>query len=152
MGKKGAIAFSASFNDFIPIPSRPVALLFGMLFKSLMTCWVLIGGTWNTVASLMWDLMKLSRRASYSFEFMQSGTEILVCWMLTKCSLKAFEIPTGLLICWPFTSMKEKLVGLGLHGWSKYFPQFLRIVHVFHDLISHICCLSIRNLFYHLVA
>ena len=70
----------------------------------------------NTVASLMWDLTNLTRRASCSFESMQSGTEILVCWMLIKCSLKAFEIPTGLLICWPFTSIKEKLVGLGFVG------------------------------------
>ena len=52
MGKKGAIAFSASFNDFIPISSRPVALLFGMLFKSSMTCCMLIGGVWNTVRKI----------------------------------------------------------------------------------------------------
>ena len=43
-----------------------------------MTCCVVIGGMWNMVASLMWDLMKLTRRASCSFESMQSGTEILV--------------------------------------------------------------------------
>ena len=49
--------------------------------------------------------------------------------MLTKCSLKAFEIPTGLLICWPFTSMKEKLVGLGLVG-----ATCLSIFHSFFGL------------------
>ena len=60
-----------------------------------------------------WPLIKLTRRASCSLESMQSGTEILVCWMLVKCSLKALEISTGLLICSPFTSIKETLVGLG---------------------------------------
>ena len=60
-----------------------------------MTCCVLIGGMWNTVASLMWDLIKFTRRTSCSFEAMQCGAEILVCSMLIKCSLKAFEIPPG---------------------------------------------------------
>ena len=44
-----------------------------------MTCCVLIGGVWNTAASLMWDLIKFTRRASFSFESMQCGAEILVC-------------------------------------------------------------------------
>ena len=78
--REGAIAFNASSNGFIPIPSRPVALLFErMLLRSSMTCCVLIGGMWNTAASLMWDLIKFTRRASFSFESMQCGAEILVC-------------------------------------------------------------------------
>ena len=79
---------------------------------------------------------------------MQSGTEILISWMLIKCSLKALGIPTGLLICWPFTSVYKRKIGWSRLGWSnllKYFPQFLQIVHVFHDFIM--CCLSICNFF-----
>ena len=77
--REGAIAFNVSSNGFILIPSRPVALLLGMLLRSPMTCFVLIGGMWNPVASLMWDLIKFIRRASCSFESMQCGAEILVC-------------------------------------------------------------------------
>ena len=43
---------------------------------------------------------------------MQCGAEILACSMLIKCSLKAFEIPTGLLICSPFTSIKKNCLVL----------------------------------------
>ena len=86
---------------------------------SSMTCCVLIDGMWNTVTSLMWDLIKFTRRASCSFEAMQCGAEILVCSMLIKCSLKAFEIPTGLLICSPFTSIKKNWLVL---AWLEQLP------------------------------
>ena len=104
---------STTFKGFVPTPSRPVALLFGMFLRSSMTCCVLINALGSAIVLTIWFRMLLYIVIVSIFDF-----TCALNWSLKhiRCIISLFiqgdkhliclTLFLILAMCWFITSLK----------------------------------------------